>query len=129
MNRVGPVAATLGAPARRRAHAGTTLSLTVSAAAAVRFTVKRLSTGVRTGRRCRALRPKRGQKRCTIARTVHSFAVLLPSGSTAVPYSGRYRRSGRTRSLRPGRYRIEAAPVSATGALGAARARNVTVVR
>ena len=126
VNRQGPVTRT---SASLRAHAGTTLEVALSGAATVRFTVKRLTIGVRTGSTCRVARRKAGSRRCTIAQTVHRFAAKLPAGASAVTYAGRYRRSGRTRTLAAGRYRVEAAILSASGVSGRARSVTASVVR
>gem|GEM_PF-6730432 len=68
-------------------------------------------------------------RRCAIRKTIHRFDRTLAGGANAVPYAGRCRASGRTRSLAAGRYRIEAAVVSCAGVVGTARGRGVTVVR
>jgi hypothetical protein len=99
VQRTGPVAS-------RRAHAGTMLRITLSAAGTVRVTVKRGTKGIRT---------------------VHSFDRALRAGRNAMAYSGRYRRAGHTRTLAPGTYRIDAAVVSASGIAGPRKSRNVTV--
>ena len=112
-----------------RAHAGTTLNVTLSAAATVRFTVIRLTQGVRRSGACKPAGRASGGQRCTIRRTIHSFSRPLRPAANAVPYSGRYRSGGRTRSLAAGSYRIEATVVSSAGAAGTARGRSVTVVR
>jgi len=126
VNRIGPVART---SASRRTHAGTTLVVALSRGATVRFTVKRLTGGVRTGTTCRVRRAKARGRRCTIATTIHRFAATLAAGSGAVTYAGRYRRSGRTRMLTAGRYRIEAAVLSGSRLTGKVRSVTVSVVR
>ncbi len=126
VNRKGPVARS---SASRRAHAGTTFDVTLSGAARVRFTVKRLSTGVISGGTCRARHGKARGRRCTVAKTLHRFASKRPAGASAVVYAGRYRSRGRTRTLAAGRYRVEAAILLASGAVGRARSVTATVVR
>jgi len=125
VDRKGPVGRALRASSSSRPHPGTTLKATLSRAATVRFSVLRLSTGVRKGGTCRAGRPKKGDRRCTIRKTVHILSAALPAGAG----SGRYRRNGHIRALTAGRYRIDAAVVSAAGAVGKARSVTVTVVR
>ncbi len=119
-----------GAVIAGRPHAGTALLVTLSAPARVRFTVRRLAGGVRRGGSCRP--PTAGTRklrRCTRAVLVHAFTRALAAGATSTAYSGRYQSAGRTRTLSRGRFRLEAAVLSAAGRAGAVTTRSFAVVR
>jgi hypothetical protein len=103
--------------ARRRAHAGTTLNLRLSEAATVAFTVQRRV----------ACKPAR--RRCTGWVFVHAFKRSLAAGPGSVPYSGRYRRSGKVRLLKPGAYRMSAVATNPAGRASAAKRIRLTVRR
>ncbi len=102
VNRRGAVLATT-------APAGATILTTLSARSRVRFTVRRL-----------------GARRTS---TVHAFTRMLAQGRTTTRYSARYRRAGRVRTLSPGRYRLDAQVLSASGRAGPVTSRRFTVVR
>jgi hypothetical protein len=96
-----------------RAHAGTTLRLRLSEAAAVTFAVAK---GVRCGR-----------KRCARWASLHRFTRNLAAGQSSLAYSGRYRRRGTVRSLRPGRHRLTAVATNAAGRASKASRIRLTV--
>jgi hypothetical protein len=119
-----------GAVVARRAHAGTTLIIVISGSARARIRIARLTKGTRSRGHCvRRTRANRHLPRCTRATAVHSFTRAVSAGTNALPYSGRYRARGRTRTLRPGRYRFSVAVLSADGRPGTARSRRATVAR
>jgi hypothetical protein len=87
--------------ARKR---GATVSYTNNTAATTTFTVQRPHKGFRSGKRCRAKRPKRGKaKRCTLYKKVGSFTHKDKAGKNSFHFTGRVKRH----RLRPGRYRFE----------------------
>lgn len=86
---------------------GTKLSLSLAGAATTRFRVQRVLRGRVSGSRCVKVTPgNRSNPSCNRYKTVHSFTRALPAGSNSIAYSGRYRKSGRTRLLTPGKYRF-----------------------
>ena len=95
-----------------RAHAGSTIVIGMSATARVRFMV-------------RACLSKRG---CTRTKPVHSFTRSLGAGARSIPYSGRFRRARRSRSLTAGRYRLDAAILPGSGPPGSVTSRRFTIV-
>ena len=104
---------------RRRPHAGTTLKLTLSEPATVAFTMERSVP-------CRHARKK--GKGCARWVFVHTFRRNLDRGSSSLPYSGRYRRGGKSHALKPGSYRMSAVPTGATGKTGATAGTRLTVL-
>jgi hypothetical protein len=104
---------------RRGPHAGTTLKLTLSEPATVAFTMDRSVP-------CRHARKQ--EKGCARWVFVHAFRRNLHLGSSSLPYSGRYRQSGKAHSLKPGSYRMSAVPTSATGETGATASTRLTVL-
>jgi hypothetical protein len=110
----------------RRARKGTTLRLTLSEAAQVRFTVLRKLPGRRAGRRCvKPTRRNRGRKRCTRLVRSARFARSAPQGRSRVPWSGRIRR----KALKRGRYLLRATPTDQAGNVGGTRSLSITIVR
>jgi hypothetical protein len=104
---------------RRRTHAGTTLKLELSEPATVAFTMERSAP-------CRHARKK--GKGCARWIFVHTFRRNLDRGSSSLPYSGRYRRGGKSHALKPGSYRMSAVPTGATGKTGATAGTRLTVL-
>jgi hypothetical protein len=97
--------------------AGTKLKLTLSKAAIVAFAVEEKAL-------CK------GGKKCPPAfRALHSFKRSLPQGQSAIPYSGRYRKGGKTRTLGPASFRVTAVPTDATGLTGPPKRTAFTIVR
>lgn len=105
---------------RHLAHAGTTLSLTLSEAASVAFSVERhvpCKPGAKKG------------KRCPRWVAIHSFKRALKKGKSSVAYSGRYKGHGAKKlSLSPGPYRVTAVPTNEAGTSGDPARTKVTVV-
>jgi len=60
---------------------------------------------------------------------VHAFKRSLAAGPSSIPYSGRYRRRGRIRSLAPGRHRLSAVATNAAGRAGTPRRIGLAVRR
>lgn len=106
--RVNPKGATIS---RRAAHKGSSIKLTLSASANVTFVVSQLKSGRMNGKRCKApTRKTKRAKKCTYAKIVFTFMRELPAGASKLAFSGRYRIHRKSRSLRTGKYRLEAAP-------------------
>lgn len=104
---------------KKLAPAGTKLMLSLSKAATVAFSVEKA-----------ACLTAKGSKLCRFTfLTLHTFKRNLPQGSSSVPYSGRYRKGGKTRALGPARFRITAIPSDATGLTGPPKRTFFTMVR
>ena len=103
--------------ARRRAHAGTTLSLRLSEPAAVRFALRRSGP----------CKPAREEKRCSRGVFVHAIRRDLAAGPSSIAYSGRYLRRGRVHSLEPGAYGLSAVATDAAGMTSAVSRISLTV--
>jgi hypothetical protein len=88
--------------------AGTKFKLSLSEAATVTFSIEQKAP-------CK-LPP--GAAKCPPSRRVHTFKRSLGAGPSTVPYSGRYRRGRRIRSLGPGLFQVTAVP---TGRVGGAK--------
>jgi hypothetical protein len=99
---------------------GTRVSYAVNIAARVRFTVQRASRGRRVGGRClRTTRANRTRRPCLLLRSVPgSFTRTRAAGPDRFIFTGRL--AGR--ALRPGRYRLLAAPMANARAGTTARA-------
>jgi hypothetical protein len=104
---------------RHPAHAGTTLSLTLSEAASVAFSVERHVP-------CKPGAKK--VKHCPRWVAIHSFKRTLKKGKGSVAYSGRYKAGGKVQSLPPGPYRVTAVPTSEAGISGNPARTALTVV-
>ncbi len=102
-----------GKATAKRPPVGTTIGYRLTAAADVRFTIQRKTTGRLTGDRCRKpTRANRGGKRCV--RWVKAGRFLhrgVPAGDVSRHFSGRIGR----KALKPGRYRLTAIATSAVG--------------
>lgn len=99
---------------------GTKLTLTLSAAATVSFAIESKLV-------CRPA--EKVAHRCKSGfRKVHTFSRSLPGGGSSVPYSGRYKRAGKVKSLKPGAYRVTAV-ASGAGGSGAPARTAFTVLR
>lgn len=97
-----------GAAARppREVPRGTNFGFGLSETAEVAFTIERRTFGRRVGKRCkRATRQNRSGRRCVRCLRVGRFTEAGKAGPNSVRFSGRVRRDGRGRPLRPGRYR------------------------
>lgn len=98
--------------------AGTKLKLTLSKAATVSFSVEKA-----------VCKSGGGSKLCpTTFVTLHTFERSLPLGSSSVPYSGRYSKRGKTRTLGPAGFRVTAVPTDATGLSGPLTRTSFTIV-
>ena len=101
---------------RRSVPKGTRFRFRLATAGRVDFTIERRSRGRRVGRRCRRqTRRNRTPRRCVRYVPVRRFARQGKAGQNVVPFSGRIRVRGRTRSLRPGRYRASVRAVDGAG--------------
>ena len=111
---------------RKRAKRGTTLRLTLSEAAQVRFVVLAKQPGRKVGKKCRKpTRKNRLGKRCTRLVRKRAFVRAMPTGKSKTPFTGRFRK----RALKAGRYVIRATPTDLAGLKGARRALSITIVR
>jgi hypothetical protein len=105
---------------KKLAPAGMKLKLTLSKAAIVAFAVEEKAL-------CKSAK---GGKKCPPTfRVLHTFKRSLPQGSSSVPYSGRYRKGGKTRALGPAGFRVTAVPTDATGLAGPPKRTSFTIVR
>ncbi|HEX6583874.1 MAG TPA: hypothetical protein VF056_09730, partial [Thermoleophilaceae bacterium] len=118
--------ATAAQRARRRIRRGTTLRLSLSEPARVRFDLLKKSRGRRVGRRCvKPTRANRNRKRCTRLTRKGTFRRSAPAGRSRVAFSGRIGR----RALKRGRYALRATPTDAAGNTGRADSLSITIVR
>jgi hypothetical protein len=105
---------------KKLAPAGTKLKLTLSKAATVAFSIEEKAP-------CKSTKVS---KKCPASfRVLHTFKRALTKGSSAVPYSGRYRKGARARTLGSASFRVTAVPTDATGLTGAPRRTPFTIVR
>ncbi|HEU4944187.1 MAG TPA: hypothetical protein VFT10_03410, partial [Solirubrobacterales bacterium] len=104
---------------RRSAPAGMKLKLTLSEPANVAFAVEEKAL-------CKNVK---GRKCPPTFRVVHTFKRSLREGSSVVPYSGRYRKRGKTAALGPAVYRVTAVPTDGSGLAGAPKRASFTIVR
>jgi hypothetical protein len=106
---------------RHLAHAGTTLSLTLSEAASVAFSIEK-HVPCKPG-------AKKGKKRCPRWVVVDPFKRALKKGKNSVAYSGRYKvHGGKTQSLSPGPYRVTAVPTNEAGTSGDPARTAITIL-
>ena len=102
------------------------VSLTLSEAATVRFTARRLRSGRRVAGRCVA--PRTGNRRRGACErttpTGGAVTLLLPAGPSVLGFSGRLKRA-----LPPGRYRLSVVARDVAGNASAARQTSFTVLR
>ena len=111
---------------RRKIRRGTTLKLSLSEPARVRFDLLKKSTGRRVGRRCvKPRRANRKRKRCTRLVRKGTFRRSAPTGRSKVAFSGRIGR----RALKRGRYVLRATPTDAAGNTGKPDSLSITIVR
>ena len=114
------------AAAVRKARQGTTLTLSLSEPARVRFDVLLATAGRRVGRKCvKSTRANRRRRRCARLVQKSRFARSAPARRSSVKWSGR---TGR-RALKRGRYVLRATPTDAAGNRGAMRQVSITIVR
>ena len=113
-----------------RAPRGTHVRFTLSEPADVRFSIERRSLGRRVGGACRRTdRRNRSRPGCVRWVAVGSFARQASAGAGAVPFAGRLRLRGRTRSLAPGRHRLTLVAIDAAGNVSAGRRLPFRIVR
>lgn len=99
---------------RRAAHKGSSIRLSLSTAADVKFVVSQKKSGRLSGGKCKAAtRKTRTKKRCTYLKRIFSFTKSLATGANKIAFSGRYRRHHKSRSLHAGSYSLAA--IGATG--------------
>ncbi len=114
------------ATAAQRVRAGTTLRLSLSEPARVRFVVLRKGKGRRAGRRCvKPNRRNRARRRCTRLTRAGAYTRSAPAGRSKVAWSGRIRR----RALKPGRYLLRATATDLAGNKGTRRSVSIRIVR
>jgi hypothetical protein len=105
---------------RGKGPQGTKLQLTLSTAATVAFAIESklvCKPAKKTAHRCKPGFHK-----------VHAFSRSLPRGASSLPYSGRYKRAGKVKNLKPGPYRVTAVP-SNTAGTGTPARTTFTVLR
>jgi len=95
---------------KRRPPAGTKFKLNLSEAATVAFSIEVKPP-------CKPL--KGALAKCQPPVTIHTFRRNLGAGPSAVPYSGRYRKGRRIRTLDPRAYRLTASVIGPNGRRGA----------
>jgi hypothetical protein len=116
-----------GRTRRRRTPAGTTLTLSMTEPARVKFEVLVKGKGRRSGRKCvKQTRRNRKRKRCTLLTLKKPvFTRSAPAGRSRVTWSGRLGR----KALKRGAYVLRATPTDAAGNTGNARQISITIVR
>jgi hypothetical protein len=112
--------------AAKKARRGTTLKLSLSEPAQVRFVIRQKARGRKVGDRCvKPTRANRKRKRCTRLIGKGRFTRAAPAGRSKVKWSGRIRR----RALKRGRYALRGTPTDAAGNRGATRSLSIRIVR
>jgi hypothetical protein len=92
--------------AKKNPPAGTKFKLNLSEAATVAFSIEVKPP-------CKPL--KGAAAKCLPPAVIHTFRRNLGAGPSAIPYSGRYRKGRRIRTLDPGAYRLTASVIGANG--------------
>jgi hypothetical protein len=106
--------------------AGTTMRFTLSEAATVTVTVLQSGKGRRSGKRCVAQTRKNAKARaCTLLISKGTFKQNAKSGRSTVAFTGRIGR----KTLKPGRYVIQARAVDAAGNASTVRSVTVTIAK
>ena len=118
-------AATKGASV---AAVGTTITYRTDIASATTFTVRRITNGVRKGKRCVKRAGGRKGKKCTLLVASGTFARRDKAGNVKLRFTGRVRSGRKLKALAPGRYVLTAQGRNAKGAGKAIRA-NFAIVR
>jgi hypothetical protein len=91
---------------------GSTLSLSLSEASRVKFTVSLKLKGRKVGSKCvTPTKKNKSKKSCTYYRLAHSFSRDLPAGASKFSYSGRYKAGKAKKSLAKGSYLVTADPL------------------
>lgn len=113
--------------AARKAPRGTSLSLTVSEAATLRFTVRRSAAGRRVKGKCAApRRANRRRSRCTrLVKVGGTVSRNVAAGAVKVRFTGR---SG-GKALKPGRYTLAILAVDGAGNTSRQATLKFTIVR
>jgi len=95
---------------------GTTIRFRLSEDARTAITVSRLGNGRRVSGSCRRpTRRNQSQPRCLRASKLRTFTVSGRAGRNSTPFSGKIRRRGRVRSLKPGPHRLTVRATDAAG--------------
>ena len=105
--RVAAGATALSAAAKK----GTKIRFTVSEASTVSLSFTRLGTGISKGGKCKAGKPGKGRKPCTLRTPAGSLTRAVRAGATTIAFSGRV---GST-TLAKGRYELRAVARDAAG--------------
>lgn len=108
-----------GAVISKAVPAGTAFTTTLSEAADVTYKIYRRLPGRVVKNKCVGQTPNnRVKKKCTRAVLTHTFTKSLPAGVSAVAYSGRYKRNGKTVTLKHGAYELRITAKDAAGNSG-----------
>jgi hypothetical protein len=98
---------------------GSTISLSLSKAAHVTFTVKLKLKGRKVGNKCvKPTKKNKSKKSCTYFTKSYTFSRDLPAGPSKFSYSGRHKVGTAKKSLAKGSYVATAYPFDPTGKLG-----------
>ena len=90
-----------------RARKGTRFRFKLSEAARVTFRIDQRLRGRRVRGKCRKQTSgNRAKRRCTRHRHVKTFSRSGTAGKNSLRFSGRYRKGGKVRRLKPGSYRL-----------------------
>jgi hypothetical protein len=113
-----------------KSSAGTSIALTLSQAAEVRFELASKLKGKRSGSKCVKRTAKNSKKKnCTYFRNVFAFKRALTAGPSSLAFSGRYQRGKKNVALKPGSFRLTAIPSNASGGVGKVSTADVRVVK
>ena len=109
---------------------GSTMSLNLSLASTVRFTVnKRVSGRTVSGKCVRPTNKNHSKKSCTYDVKQWSFAKTLPAGVSSIAFPGTAKVNGHTKSLTVGDYDASAVAVSTfTSTTGDAKSAKFSIV-
>lgn len=108
---------------------GTTLSFDSAAAGTMTVAIQQVVRGKARGSKCvRATKRNRRKKNCNRYVKVHEIKSSVAAATNALAYTGRYKRSRKIRSLKPGKYRFSIVTRNAAGS-DAATSRIVRVVK
>jgi hypothetical protein len=99
---------------RVKRGASATLRYKVSNTAKLLVEIETLSTGHRSGQKCRSGRPRKGQHRCTLTHKLGSLRLKVSKTSGSVSFKA----AAGGRSLKPGTYTLVVTPLSAGGRRG-----------
>ena len=109
---------------------GTLFRFRLSEAATVLFRVDQKLRGRRVRGKCRKpTKRNKGARKCSRYKLVKSFSRKGTAGSNSVKFSGRYRRGGKVRKLKPGSYRLSFRARDAAGNRSPEKRKSFRVVR